>query len=291
MPTQADGGSPAPASPFMLGVALDGVMLLGLWVAAFHVRISEQADQSVFAGFAGLHRWREAYTLSTLVARLCDPGPYLVLAALPVLIGAARRRLDRTAAALALLAGANLTTELVKRTLAAPRPSWVTGGIVPSSTSWPSGHATAAMSFALACIIVAPARSRPLLVALGGAFAVAVSYAFMTLRWHYTSDVLGGFLVSGAWALLVLGALRHREGTGSDLYRPRIRVRSRMASVRAAALAPPLLGAVPIAVTVAVSLPHETWYAHHSLAFIVGTGIVAACGLALAAGVSALAAQ
>jgi hypothetical protein len=39
---------------------------------------------------------------------------------------------------------------------------------------------------------------------LGTAFAIAVSYAFMILRWHYASDMLGRFLVAGVSTLLVL---------------------------------------------------------------------------------------
>ena len=62
--------------------------------------------------------------------------------------------------------------------------------------SWPSGHATAAMSFALCAVLAAPARLRPLVAAVGAAFAVAVCYSFLALAWHYPSDVLGGFLVA-----------------------------------------------------------------------------------------------
>ncbi len=39
------------------------------------------------------------------------------------------------------------------------------------------------------------------------AFAIAVSYSFLELGWHYPSDVLGGFLVATVWTLLGIAAL------------------------------------------------------------------------------------
>ena len=39
------------------------------------------------------------------------------------------------------------------------------------------------------------------------AFAVAVSYSFLELGWHYPSDVLGGFLIATVWTLLGIAAL------------------------------------------------------------------------------------
>ena len=63
------------------------------------------------------------------------------------------------------------------------------------------------MSLALALVLAVPARRRPLAAALGAVFAVAVSYSFLTLGWHYPSDVLGGFLVAVIWAQLALAGV------------------------------------------------------------------------------------
>ena len=99
-----------------------------------------------------------------------------------------------------------MTTQLLKPLLAEPR-SVLPGDIAVGAISWPSGHATAAMSLALCSVLAAPARLRPAVAALGAVFAVAVSYSFLTLGWHYPSDVFGGYLVATAWTLLGIAAL------------------------------------------------------------------------------------
>ena len=104
-----------------------------------------------------------------------------------------------------ILLCANETTELLKPLLAGPRDP--VGGRRLSDASWPSGHATAAMSLCLCWVIAAPARLRPAVAAVMAAFAVAVSYSFLELGWHYPSDVLGGFLIAAVWTLLGIAAL------------------------------------------------------------------------------------
>src|SRR5438128_469793 len=95
-------------------------------------------------------------------------------------------------ARMALIGAAVLAATLIKPLLAHPRAANLLGGVrPPQAGSWPSGHATAAMSLALCCVLAAPGRLRPAVAALGAAFAVAVSYSFQTLGWHYPSDVLG----------------------------------------------------------------------------------------------------
>ncbi len=175
-----------------------------IWFAAFHLGIVKRADQSIFGWFASMHHG--AYAAANRVARLCDLKHYIFIAAIPVLIALARGRPLVAVAIATVLIGANVTTQLVKPVFAHPRPSMVLGGVLPSASSWPSGHATAAMSLALASVLAAPSRLRPLVAALGAIFAAAVSYALLTLRWHYASDVFGGFLVAGVWALLAAGS-------------------------------------------------------------------------------------
>ena len=84
---------------------------------------------------------------------------------------------------------------------AAGRPTG-SGQWLVDAASWPSGHATAAMSLCLCWVIAVSARWRPAVGAVMAAFAIAVSYSFLTLGWHYPSDVLGGFLIAAVWSLL-----------------------------------------------------------------------------------------
>ena len=114
------------------------------------------------------------------------------------------RRRVRTAVAVAvILAGANVSTQLLKPALAKPE---VFPGI--ETATWPSGHATAAMALVVCLLLVVPARLRPAAAAVGGLLAVGIVYSVLILGHHEPSDILGGFLVAGTWTGLVVAALR-----------------------------------------------------------------------------------
>ncbi len=277
---------PRRASQALLGAVIAVALLFLTWFLAFHVTVFERADQKILTGFSGLNGVRVA-PIATDIARLCDPKPYVFFAAIVVLVALFRRRWRVAAAISAVLIGANVTTQLLKPLLAHPRAASLLGGVPPiAAASWPSGHATAAMSLALSSVIAAPARLRPYVAALGATFAVAVSYSFLTLEWHYPSDVFGGFLVAASWTLVAIAAV-----LASDRRQPRVvegTPPGRSLSVREA-LAPPglaLLGALALVGLVVLARPHEVVaYARVHTAFIVGAPAIAALGLALATGV------
>jgi membrane-associated phospholipid phosphatase len=269
----------------LIGAGAGVVLLFITWYAAFHVAACERIDQAVFAGFAGLAHHRHVGGIANFIATRCNPNPYVYLAAIPVAIAVARRRWPVAIAIGVILIGANETTQLLKPALAHPRAASLLGGETSvSPVSWPSGHATAAMSLALCLVLAVPGRLRPLTAALGGAFAVAVSYSFMTLGWHYPSDVLGGFLVATIWTLLgVAGVLafearKARGGTEDLLIRQSVRE----------ALAPPalaILAAVTLAGLVLIARPHAVLaYARLHETFILGAAGIGVLGLTLATG-------
>jgi membrane-associated phospholipid phosphatase len=260
-------------------------LLLATWFVAFHVGVFEHADRAILRGFADLQGRPHVDRLAHFIARLCDPDPYVYLCVVPVVVAVARRRLWLALAIVTILLGANVTTELLKPLLAQPHPSDLLGGSAPSSASWPSGHATAAMSLALSCVLAAPPRLRPAVAVLGAVFAVAVSYSFLTLEWHYPSDVFGGFLVAGIWTLLALAAVftanaRRPAVAASELvYRGSIRE----------ALGPPavaLLGAIGLGVLVAIARPEAvSSYVRAHETFVIGATAIATTALALATGI------
>ena len=264
----------------MAGAALAAALLLVTWFLAFHVGIFRQADLKILDGFAGLHRPR-VDRVANFIAHLCDPRPYVYFAAAVVLVALFRRRPGVALTIALILFGANVTTQVLKPLLATPRPV-LPGEASIAAASWPSGHATAAMSLALCCLLAAPVRLRPFVAALGAAFAVAVSYSFLTLGWHYPSDVFGGFLVATAWTLLGAAAVytvRARRSTVTPVQAPSVR----------AALGPPvatLLAAVLLTGVVVLARPHAVVnYAQAHTAFVVGAAAIAAMGLMLATGV------
>jgi membrane-associated phospholipid phosphatase len=263
------------------------VALLALtWLLAFHVGFAERVDQSIFRGFAGLQRPR-VNTIANFIANLCDPKPFVCFSAVIVAVALVRRRPRVALAAAVILVGANVTTQLLKPLLAAPRAdSLLTGISRVAPSSWPSGHATAAMSLALCAVLVAPARWRPIAAVLGAGFAIAVSYSFLTLGWHYPSDVLGGFLVAASWSSLAVAGMFALDARRKRA--PAVTAAQRL-SVRQA-LGPPsaaLAGLVALVGLVALARPHEVVaYARGHEAFIVGAGTIAVLGLALATGVT-----
>jgi membrane-associated phospholipid phosphatase len=275
---------PERARTAIVGAGILFASLLATWFAAFHVGLFAHADQSILRGFADLH-WRpHVNRVAQFVADLCNPSPYIYFCAVPVLVALARRRLWVALAIIAILLGANVTTQLLKPLLAHTRPSDLLAGVQAPAASWPSGHATAAMALALSCVLAAPPGLRPLVAALGAVFAVAVSYSFLTLGWHYPSDVLGGFLVAAIWALLAIAAV-----FTANTRRPQVASRElvQRASVPEA-LGPPsaaLAGALALGAAVAISRPQAVAaYARAHEAFMVGATAIAASGLALATG-------
>ncbi|MBF5033536.1 MULTISPECIES: phosphatase PAP2 family protein [unclassified Micromonospora] len=98
-----------------------------------------------------------------------------------------------------LIAGANVTTQLLKHYLA--RPDF---GIDPeraaAGNSLPSGHTTVAASVAVALILVLPRKLRVAGAFLGAGYAAAAGVATLSAGWHRPSDAVAAYLVVGAWA-------------------------------------------------------------------------------------------
>lgn len=260
------------------------ILLLVTWYVAHYVGVVKRADVSILSGFAELHRPRLDH-LTQFVAQLCNPHPYVVLAAVPVLVALARGRPRVAITVGAIMLAANETTQLLKPLLAGPRDT-VMWDPIPNA-SWPSGHATAAMSLALCAVIAVPARRRPVVAAVMSGFAIAVCYSFLELGWHYPSDVLGGFLVAATWTLLGAAGLSLYEARrpsaapampGSD--RPAFSIGE--ALTPAAAL---LLAGAVLAGLILLARPHAVLdYARAHETFVIGAAAIAAVGLTLASG-------
>lgn len=271
----------------LAGAVASAALLILTWFAVFHVGAAQRADSSILSGFAGIGLHPHVSSAASFIARLCNPNPYVFFCAVPVLVALARRRIWVAVAIGTVILGANVTTELLKPLLAAPRPHELLP-YPPSAASWPSGHATAAMSLALCMVIAVPARLRPLMAALGAAFAVAVSYSFLALEWHFPSDVLGGFLVAAMWTSLVVAAVLTAAAHGPATARVGL---GRRLTVREALEPPALtaLAALGLAVLVVIARPGEVVaYARLHEAFVLGAVVIAAMGVAVATGVAVM---
>jgi membrane-associated phospholipid phosphatase len=180
--------------------------LVILYALAFHVPRFGRWDAKALSGFLLVQRPRSD-TVATTIVHLANPVPFTITAVGVAVIALARRRLVLVAVEAFILLGANLSTEALKP-LVGPHKTVVLGAAATSVDSFPSGHATAAMALALCTVIVVPRRTRPVVAAAGALYSFAVGYALVLLGTHYPSDVIGGYLMSGTWALLALTVLR-----------------------------------------------------------------------------------
>ena len=153
--------------------------------------------------------------LANAVVHLGDPLPLLLLLALACGIALRHQRPRDAVAALTVVAGANLTTQVLKVLLAHPRFQSILGENQIGAVAFPSGHATSVTSIAIAFAIVAPPERRPAVAAAGVGLVAVVCSAILTLEWHYPSDVLGGILVACGWGFAAVAGLRIAAGGGS----------------------------------------------------------------------------
>jgi membrane-associated phospholipid phosphatase len=145
--------------------------------------------------------------------------------------------------AIGILAGANVSTWLLKNVLLT-RPDLELSEVAPATlNSLPSGHATAAFSALAALLFVTTRRWRDLTATVGAGYAALTGVATMLAGWHRAADSAGAFLVVGAWAglgaaVLVVAGTPTRDRAGPE---PRSRpvwwlIRSALASLALAAV-------------------------------------------------------
>ena len=164
-------------------------------------------DATTLHGFVGLDR-PIVDPLLQLVIQVGNPVIYTLLGALIVRVALKRRQRRLAVAIVAILAGSVASAEVLKVLLAGLRPDvWLTPDWSLGADSWPSGHATAAMSLSMCAIMVSPPARRQLTAAAGAALTIVVSFALVSAGGHLPSDVVGAFFVSALWTALALAVL------------------------------------------------------------------------------------
>lgn len=156
----------------------------------------------------------EVESLASTIIHLGDPLAMLLFLALACGIGWARGRRHEAVAALAVVAGANLTTQLLKVLVSHPRVRSILGAEGFAWDGFPSGHTTSMASLTIAFAFVVPVGLRPLVWILGACLTAAVGCAMVALHRHFPSDIVGGVLVAAAWGFGALAALRLLDGKG-----------------------------------------------------------------------------
>ncbi len=185
------------------------VTFVALLACAYMVGPVERLDATALHGLGSIDGPLTA-RLADLAAHLADPLPLLAMLGALFAWGWATGRRSQAIAAVALVAGANVTAQVLKVALAHPRvqPAFGPYPYQLGDEAFPSGHATAAMSIGLAAVLIAPTRLRVLAASIGTAYVAAVSTSVLILGWHYPSDVVGGLLVSSAFFFCAVAAVR-----------------------------------------------------------------------------------
>ncbi|WP_433528863.1 phosphatase PAP2 family protein [Micromonospora sp. CA-263727] len=189
---------------------------IAVWRFAIHTGIGQWIDTVALTG----NRIGRDH-IEDPVDRILNAMSVVSLLVVTVTIGfiaLIRGRVALAVAATLLIAGANVTTQLLKYGLA--RPDY---GIDPErayvGNSLPSGHTTVAASVAVALVLVLPPKVRAFGAVVGAAYAATAGVATLSAGWHRPSDAVAAFLVVGVWAalagLLLLITQRERAKVAS----------------------------------------------------------------------------
>lgn len=258
--------------PFLVSAA--GLLMVLAATYVFFVRgymgqlLDESARSGVHLGARG----------SSAALALLDAVPLLGVGVMivVVIIGLVRRRIAVTLIAVMVVAGANITTQLLKHSLL-ERPD--TGAMGTWHNSFPSGHATLVASVLFALFLVSPPRVRPYVAALGAVATVAVGVMLVGTQWHRPSDVVGSILIIAIWGCLG-GALATRV-------RP-IGTSARPVSMSAVWVIAAVLGIAAAVTFGAVYLSADAESSNLTLAAAGGLLTIAAVGASNAAAVTRL---
>lgn len=207
-PSAEAGGRPGPArtpglrprlGPRVLAAAVAVLALWGVWATWDTFVVSERgqrADQLALAGAATGQGvlWELAEPVLGVVS---NTFVGLGLAA-AVILALARGRWWLAAQVAILVAGSNLTTQVLKHAVL-DRPALLD---VPRAdiNTLPSGHTTVAASVAAGLLVAVPRRWRPVVAVAGAGYTAATGVSTLIGQWHRPSDVVAAILVVLAWS-------------------------------------------------------------------------------------------
>lgn len=187
------------------------------WLAEHVARGVTMAFDGAVRAFVHQHASAGLTTLMRLASKLGEAEPlfWLCVIAVAVLAVAHSRRAALFFAI--TMIGAGILDESLKLAFHRPRPQPFFGTPLPSSYSFPSGHA-----LSMACyfgIVAAFAASRlrrraarVLVWTAAAALAGAIGYSRIYLGVHYPSDVIGGYAAAVIWVTAAVSADRLWQG-------------------------------------------------------------------------------
>ncbi len=194
----------------LLGMAAGCVALFAAVVwGAYFWGPGATLDEAGMTGFVQAnHSW--AWEITLRFTQLGNPPQVAAITLALAAVALLRGRPRVAATVIALVAATSVSSQLLKALLAHPRFPDVLGYEV-GPAALPSGHATAAMTMALAGVLVAPRRGRWAAAVIGSGLALAVGASVVAWGWHFPSDVIAGYLLATGWTLVLLAALQQAD--------------------------------------------------------------------------------
>ncbi|MDM7855277.1 phosphatase PAP2 family protein [Cellulomonas alba] len=174
--------------------AASGLGIWLIWAVFVGSTRGQRVERSALRGaaYGQTHLWHVAERVLSVVS----VGFIAAVLVAAMLIAVLRRRWSLAVQVAVLMAGANLTTHVLKYDVF-DRPHL--GIPSPSVNTLPSGHTTAAASVSAALLLVVPARARPWAAAAGAAYTTATGVSTLIGQWHRPSDVVAATLVVLGW--------------------------------------------------------------------------------------------
>ncbi|WP_241964209.1 phosphatase PAP2 family protein, partial [Brachybacterium sp. JB7] len=193
------GRSLARALLALLAAAVCAAITALLAQASVNTAKGQRLDQLIFSGAqaddGALTRYAEVAVGTVSVPVMA------VLLGIALVLVLVRREFSLLLPLALLVAGANLTTQVLKH-LVVVRD--VLGpGIDITPNSFPSGHTTLAAA-SMVAVVLASGRAKVLLAPIGALWAAAAGIGTLVVGWHRPSDAIGAIVIVAAWTFLVL---------------------------------------------------------------------------------------
>lgn len=190
--------------------ALVGLLALAATAAlirtALHTATGQRLDQA--AMFALVSARGTETTLLSVLGRV-SIGAIVTVMCLAVITALVRGQFALAVGAMAIIAGANVTTQVLKHRVL-ERPDFGFG----TYPSLPSGHTTVVVAATAALVLVAPAIWRATVACVGSFASTMTALSTIPPDWHRPSDVIAACLVVLGWTAfvgLVVGGTRTRQ--------------------------------------------------------------------------------
>ena len=177
------------------------------YLVALHTQAGARRDLVLYREVSGYASY-PVRAAGARALRTIDVGSVLVALIILLFVGAVQRRAGRAVAAVAVVVLSVGTAELVKHGL----PHVARGLPAGREATWPSGHTAVAVSLGLALVLASPPVARPTAALVGAAYGAGIGLSVIVLGWHFPSDVVGSFFLSGFWACLAARLVPERAG-------------------------------------------------------------------------------